>query len=94
MKVFITRKISEAGLQLLRDAGLEITEWKEKRELTPQELVDNCKQNDALLSVGPNKIDSNFLNECRHLKVISLLSVGFDTSTSVNKHRQDAASGK
>lgn len=78
MKVFITRKISEVGLQLLRDAGLEISEWNEKRELTPQELINNCKLNDALLSVGPNKIDAHFLQVCSHLKVIALLSVGFD----------------
>ncbi len=43
MKVFITRIIPEAGLQLLRDAGIEITQWTEKRDLTPQELIDIAK---------------------------------------------------
>lgn len=78
MKVFITRVISEKGLQLLQEAGLQLTQWTEKRDLTPAELIAYCKQHDALLSVGPNKISSSFLQECRHLKVIALHAVGFD----------------
>src|SRR5688572_8365435 len=78
MKVFITRVIPEKGLQLLQDAGLHITQWTEKRDLTPAELIGYCKQHDALLSVGPNKINSSFLQECSHLKVIALHAVGFD----------------
>jgi len=78
MKVFITREIPETGLQKLKDAGLEIIEWKEKRSLTQQELIEFSKQSDALLSAGHNKIDAYFLNQCKHLKVISLHSVGYD----------------
>ena len=78
MKVFITRVIPEKGLQLLQEAGLELTQWTEKRDPTPAELIEYCKQHDALLSVGPNKINSRFLQECHHLKVIALHAVGFD----------------
>jgi lactate dehydrogenase-like 2-hydroxyacid dehydrogenase len=78
MKVFITRVIPEAGLQLLREAGIEIFQWTEKRDLTPGELTDYCRQADALLSAGSNKIDKSFLQTCSHLKVISLHSVGYD----------------
>jgi glyoxylate reductase len=78
MKVFITRVIAPTGLQLLRDAGHQVTEWKEKRELTAEELVQYCKEHDALLSVGPNKINAEFVKECSHLKVIALHAVGFD----------------
>ncbi|MDP4128927.1 MAG: D-glycerate dehydrogenase [Bacteroidota bacterium] len=78
MKVFVTRIIPEAGLRLMKDAGLEISQWTEKRDLTPQELIDHCKPVDALLSAGTNQIDKTFLNACAHLKVISLHSVGYD----------------
>jgi lactate dehydrogenase-like 2-hydroxyacid dehydrogenase len=78
MKVFITRKIPEIGLKKLKDAGIEIIEWEEKRLLSQPELIEFCKQCDALLSAGYNKIDAHFLKECRHLKVIALHSVGFD----------------
>lgn len=78
VKVFITRVIPEGGLKLLRDAGIQIAEWIEKRDLLPEELIQHCLQSDALISSGRNKIDAKFLNACRHLKVISLHSVGFD----------------
>lgn len=78
MKVFITNKIPEAGLKLLRDAGIEIEEWKEKRNLTPKELIEKSKNSDAIIIAGYSVIDAHFLHECKHLKVISLHSVGFD----------------
>jgi glyoxylate reductase len=78
MKVFITREIPEVGLKKLKDAGIEIVEWKEKRELTQPELIQQCKQCDALIAAGYNKMDAHFLDECRHLKVIALHSVGYD----------------
>lgn len=78
MKVFITREICNPGVTLLKNYGLDLNIWKEKRELTPEELIENCKDTEALLSAGNNKIDKNFLTECAHLKVISLHSVGFD----------------
>lgn len=89
MKVFITRVIPDAGLQLLQNAGITVTQWTEKRDLTPTELIDACKQHDALLTSGANNIDTHFLQECKHLKVIALLSVGYDnvdvkTATSLN----------
>jgi len=78
MKVFITREIPEVGLKKLKDAGIEIVEWKEKRDLTQPELIEYCKQSDALIAAGYNKMDAHFLDECRHLKVIALHSVGYD----------------
>jgi glyoxylate reductase len=77
MKVFITRIISEAGLKLLRDAGIDIIEWRKKRPLSKEELIAACQGVDALLSVG-SKVDRDFLESCKHLKVIALHSVGYD----------------
>lgn len=78
MNVYITRKIPEAGLKLLQEAGHTVTQHTKKQELTARELINNCKKHDALLSVGPNKIDEQFLLETRNLKAISLLSAGYD----------------
>ena len=78
MKVFISRKIPEPGLQYLQNAGIEISEWLTKRDLSPEELVEHCKNADALLSAGGNRIDRPFLESVKHLKVISLHSVGYD----------------
>jgi glyoxylate reductase len=78
MKVFITRKIPETGLQYLRNAGIGISEWTTKRDLTAEELIEYCKGADALLSAGGNRIDRPFLEAASHLKVISLHSAGYD----------------
>lgn len=78
MKIFITRHIPEPGLQLLREAGIEFTEHTEKRNLTPEELIEGCRGVDALLSVGGNKLNAEFLHASRHLKVIALMSAGYD----------------
>ncbi|PSL47834.1 lactate dehydrogenase-like 2-hydroxyacid dehydrogenase [Chitinophaga niastensis] len=78
MKVFATRVIPEEGLKLLQRAGVIVTQWTELRDLTPEELIAHCKDHDALLYAGGRKIDRAFMEHCRHLKVISLLSVGYD----------------
>ncbi|WP_316823206.1 D-glycerate dehydrogenase [Pedobacter gandavensis] len=88
MKVFITRIISEQGRRLLEEAGVEIMEWKEQRPLSRDELIANCLQCDALLSVS-TRLDADFFDACSHLKVIALHSVGFDhvdiaAATSLN----------
>ncbi len=68
----------DCGLQYLRDAGVEISEWTIKRDLTSGELVEFSSRADALLSAGGNRIDESFLRSAKHLKVISLHSVGYD----------------
>lgn len=78
MKVFITRKFPEAGLQLLKQAGYTVTEYTERRNLSQEELIAACKGQDALLSIGPNKLNADFFAACGHLKVIALMSVGYD----------------
>lgn len=78
MNVFITREICSPGLGLLMNKGYDLNTWKEKREITPRELIEYCKHADALLSTGSNKINAEFLKVCSHLKVISLHSVGYD----------------
>lgn len=78
MKVYITRVIPEIGIQMMKNAGIIVSQWTEKRELTQEELIARCKESDGLLSAGSHEINKEFLNACTHLKVISLLSVGYD----------------
>ncbi|WP_293785766.1 D-glycerate dehydrogenase [uncultured Pedobacter sp.] len=78
MKVFISGNIAPVGLKQLEENNITVTQWQEDRQITAEELIKACKDQDALISVGPNKLDAAFLNACRHLKVIALHSVGFD----------------
>ncbi|WP_316739783.1 D-glycerate dehydrogenase [Pedobacter aquatilis] len=78
MKVFISGNIAQSGIKLLKAEGISITNWEEDRQITADELIAKCKDVDALVSVGPNKINEEFLTACKHLKVVALHSVGFD----------------
>ena len=78
MTVFVTRIIPEEGIKLLRESGCTVNQYSGNTELTQAELIEECKRSDALLHAGTNKIDESFLNACKHLKVVSLLTVGYD----------------
>lgn len=77
MRVFVTRRIADAGLQLLKDAGLEVEVWTEKRKLSQGELISACGNADALISAG-QALNEEFMEACSHLKAIALHSVGYD----------------
>jgi|SRR5690554_6708481 len=78
MKVFVNKVIPQSGLELLREAGVAITMWREDRVLSREEALGFCLQHDAFLNVSQNGVDADFLQQCKHLKVIALHSVGFD----------------
>lgn len=78
MKVFISRIIPKEGIEILQNAGLEVTEYSGKTEISSNELIEICNRHNLFLSVGNNKIDRYFLEACSHLKGIALMSVGYD----------------
>jgi glyoxylate reductase len=78
MKVFISRDIPSAGIELLRQSGCDIVLCPVDRPLTQVELIGYAKQSDALLCMFSDVIDKYFLNECTHLKVIAQFAVGYD----------------
>jgi glyoxylate reductase len=76
-KVLITRIIPSIAKQILADAGFDVTVW-DGDPMTADELIRESKKVNALLSLGSNKIDKAFLNQCRHLEVIAQFAVGYD----------------
>jgi lactate dehydrogenase-like 2-hydroxyacid dehydrogenase len=78
MKIFISRIISAPGIEILKQNGIEYTQWEEKRNLSQEELIAICQNYDAIISVGQDKIDRHFLQSCKHLKTIAQMAVGFD----------------
>lgn len=77
MNVFITREIPDEIKQPLIDEGHVIEEWKEKRVMTDNELIDHCKHADALLCIN-QKLNDHFFEECSQLIVVATNTVGFD----------------
>lgn len=78
MKVLVALNIPDKGIKMMEKQGLSVTKWTNDLPMSQQQLIEECQKYDALLSTGNYKIDSHFLNSCKHLKVISQFSVGYD----------------
>ena len=55
-KIFISRRIPEYGINLLKAEGYDLTIWKADYPIPQDELIAACKNSDVLLSLGENKI--------------------------------------
>ncbi len=77
-KVLITRIIPSIAHELLSQAGFDVTVWEGNGPMTQTQLIERAKLVDALLSLGADKLDKHFFNECSHLEIIGQFAVGFD----------------
>ncbi len=78
MKVFINKRIPDVGIQMLKEAGLQVI-FPEHETLSYEEWLNSCKNTDTILSIGAEfKYDRNFFEACPNVKAIALYSVGFD----------------
>ena len=78
IKVFISSVLPSIGIEMLRDAGFNVTTWNNEMPVPQNILIENAKQCNALLCTLTAKIDASFLNECDHLDIISQFGVGYD----------------
>jgi len=77
-KVFITRRIPEAGLDLIRPIA-EIEVWDDELPPPRESLLQKVKGVKALLTLLTDKIDSQVMDAAgATLKVISQMAVGYD----------------
>ena len=77
MKIFVTRKIPEPGLEILRKKH-EITINPYDRVLTKKEIIKGLKGKDGLLCLLTDTIDAEIINSEPKLKMISNYAVGYD----------------
>jgi glyoxylate reductase len=78
IKVFISRQIPEPGPSMLRKAGFDVTMWPEERPMRPDELLAAAAGANALLTLGGDKINAEFLQKSAHLDIVSQFAVGYD----------------
>ncbi|NLV92347.1 MAG: D-glycerate dehydrogenase [Firmicutes bacterium] len=76
-KVFVTRLIPEAGMQLLRES-CDVEVNPEDRVLSREELIAGVKEADALLCLLTDTIDEELLAVNPNLKVVSNYAVGYN----------------
>ncbi len=77
MKVLITKRIPQTGIDILKENNLEII-IPDQDNPSKEEWLENCKKADIILNVGKNRYDQSFFDHCPNVKAISLFSVGFD----------------
>jgi len=76
-KVFVTRKIPEVGLNILKkECKVKIN--PHDRVLTKEELIEEVKRIDGLLCLLTDIIDEKIININPHLKIISNYAVGYN----------------
>ena len=75
MKVLVSDPLSEEGLKILKDRGLQ-TDLKPK--LSPEELKKIINNYDALIIRSGTKVTADIISVCKNIKVIGRAGVGVD----------------
>ncbi|MBI1984686.1 MAG: D-glycerate dehydrogenase [Candidatus Wildermuthbacteria bacterium] len=92
MKVFITVKIPEKGIHILRDRGYEVEIGSQKNNLSRKDLMRKAKGADAILCQLEDKINGEMLDAIGpQLKVISNYAVGYDNIDLQEASRRNVA---
>lgn len=79
MKIFVTRKIPDRGINLLKSAGYELTVNPDNRVLTKEGLIAGGRGSDAVLSQLTDKITREVLEAWRPtVKIAANYAVGYD----------------
>lgn len=76
-KVFITRKIPEVGLDLLRE-NCEVEVFEGEENIPYQFLLEKLKEIDGIITLLSDKMDKNALSQAPKLRVVSNYAVGYD----------------
>ena len=78
-KIFVTRKIPDAGLDLLKSKNFEVVVYPKLQPISRRELLKNVRGVDAILSLLTDKIDEEVLAAAgSQLKIVSNFAVGYD----------------
>ena len=78
-KIFVTYKIPESGINLLKEAGHDVTVREEEELISHEELIAALKEYDAVLPLLTEKLDAETINQAGgQLKVIANYAVGYD----------------
>ncbi len=78
MKVFISYKIPDAGIELLQKNGFNIVVHKGKNLLNKKSLIKKAKDADALITLLSDKIDREVIDSLKNCKVIANYAVGYN----------------
>ncbi|MDK2856516.1 MAG: glyoxylate reductase [Bacillota bacterium] len=76
-KAFVTRRIPEPGLAILREVA-EVKVWEEELPPPREVLLKEVADCDALVPLLTDRVDGELLDRAPHLKVVANYAVGYD----------------
>ena len=76
-KVFITRRIPENGIELLRE-HFKVEVWPEEREIPREVLLEKVRDADALVTMLSERIDREVFDSAPNLRIVANYAVGYD----------------
>ena len=78
-KVVVTGKIPTAGLDVLRKAGIEPEAWSQDTAMAREELLEQVKGAEILVTLLTEKVDSELLDAAgSQLKAVCNVAVGYN----------------
>lgn len=78
-KIFVTRKIPEAGIKMLKEKGYEVEVSDFDGVLPREQLLEKVKGADAILSLLTDKINAEVFDAAGpQLKIVANYAVGYD----------------
>ncbi len=78
LKILMTREFPSVGVNLLADAGAELYTITKAERSEQSQLLAITKNFDVLFCSSKDQIDGHFLQENKHLKLISQFAAGVD----------------
>lgn len=76
--VLVTRRIPDAGIEILRQNGCHVEMNAMDRALTTNELAEQIKDMDAALTIVTDVIDKRVFDLASNIKVVANYGVGFN----------------
>ncbi|WP_048151431.1 glyoxylate reductase [Palaeococcus ferrophilus] len=76
-KVFITRRIPENGIEILK-GHFEVEVWEDEHEIPREVLLEKVRDVDALVTMLSERIDAEVFDAAPRLRVVANYAVGYD----------------
>jgi glyoxylate reductase len=91
MKIYITRKIPDVGIKLLRDRGYEVDINGEDKVLSKMELIEALgkKDYDGVLCLLTDKIDAEIFDSAPNSKIFANYAVGYNNIDIEEARKRD-----
>ena len=78
MKVFITRRIPENGINYLKERGVEVYVREDDSIISDSELIDALREYDGVISMLSDNLSKDTLKHAKRVKIISNYAVGYN----------------